>query len=64
MREDFSDLRREYLQSPLDEVDMKANPIEQFDDWMQQATELGIDLPNAMVLATASKAGVPTARYV
>ncbi len=64
MNSDFSDVRREYLHSSLNEADMKCDPLEQFDEWLQQATREGIDLPNAMVLATVSRDGIPTARYV
>ncbi len=64
MNSDFSDVKREYLYSSLNEADMKCDPLEQFDEWLQQATREGIDLPNAMVLATVSREGMPTARYV
>jgi len=64
MNSDFSDVKREYLYSSLNEADMKSDPLEQFDEWLQKATQEGTDPPNAMVLATASKAGMPTARYV
>ena len=43
---------------------MDADPIKQFNGWLQQAVDAGLDLPNAMVLATAAKDGLPTARYV
>lgn len=43
---------------------MNADPIKQFEEWLQQAVHGGVDLPNAAALATASKDGLPTVRYV
>ena len=43
---------------------MDADPIRQFASWFQQAIDAELDLPNAMLLATATKAGLPSARYV
>ena len=60
----FSDLRREYRHVALHEEDVCDDPIEQFQDWFRQAVELDVPLPNAMTLATATKDGKPTARYV
>ena len=62
--DDFSDLRQEYRHVALLEQDASADPIEQFKDWFGQAVEFGVPLPNAMTLATATKDGKPTARYV
>ncbi len=64
MGNSFSDLRREYRHVALHEEDVCDDPIEQFQDWFRQAVELDVPLPNAMTLATATKDGKPTARYV
>ena len=64
MSSDFFDVRREYLHGSLDESEMAADPLLQFELWLNQATHAGLDLPNAMVLATATAAGIPSARYV
>lgn len=40
------------------------NPIKQFAKWYEVALKSGITEPTAMTLATASKAGVPSARTV
>ena len=64
MSNDFSDLRREYRHVALLEQDVSANPIEQFKDWFGQAVEYGVPIPNAMALATATRDGKPTVRYV
>ncbi len=64
MKSNFSDLRREYLHASMDEAKMDADPIKQFADWFQKATDAGLDLPNAMALATATSQGAPSVRYV
>ena len=64
MNSDFSELRREYIYSAMDEANMDVDPIKQFADWFQKAVDAELDLPNAMVLATATREGAPTARYV
>ncbi len=64
MDSDFSDLRREYRHVALNEQDAMDDPVEQFKDWFRQAVEFGVPLPNAMALATATRDGKPTARYV
>ena len=64
MSADFEKLRREYKQKFLDEKNMHPDPIVQFGEWFRLAVDVGIDLPNAMVLATASNEGKPAARFV
>ncbi len=62
---DLSNLRREYQhQVELLESDVDSNPMVQFERWFQDAVAADIDLPNAMVLATAGADARPTARYV
>lgn len=48
----------------LDESDLDSDPIAQFARWMEAALEAGIELPNAMSLATADAEGRPSARMV
>ena len=57
-----ADLRRDYAQAGLDEGDLAASWLEQFDRWFGQAR--GLVEPNAVVLATATPEGVPSARTV
>src|SRR5438034_1027173 len=60
-----ADLRRDYgAGQPLLESDVLPDPIEQFARWFGDATEAGIVDANAMTLATADAAGVPSARIV
>ena len=49
----------------LNRSHLRPNPFEQFELWLNTArTDKRINLPEAMTLATASKAGVPSARIV
>ena len=64
MTNDFSDLRQEYRHVALLEQDAAADPVEQFKDWFGQAVDYGVPLPNAMALATATRDGKPTVRFV
>lgn len=61
---DFAARRREYESAGLDAGDLLPDPIEQFLRWFQEADENGQEEATAMVLSTASPAGVPSARYV
>ncbi len=58
-------LRREYqAHSELTASSAAKNPFDQFEKWFKDATEAGIDLPDAMTLATATPDGFPSARMV
>lgn len=58
-------LRRDYMQRGLDEADLLADPIAQFDAWFRDALNCpAIQEPNAMLLATVSADGQPHARYL
>lgn len=41
-----------------------SEPLELFQAWFSAATEAGVNMPEAMVLATATREGVPAARMV
>jgi pyridoxamine 5'-phosphate oxidase len=60
----ISDLRKRYSQCALDMDTMHSDPMEQFDAWFKMAIEAEFIEPNAMVLATASRSGFPSARVV
>jgi pyridoxamine 5'-phosphate oxidase len=64
MSRDISGLRQDYISKSLHENDMHKDPVTQFDSWFQEALDHGIELANAMVLATADRDGKPAARYV
>ncbi|MCY3773742.1 MAG: pyridoxamine 5'-phosphate oxidase [Gemmatimonadetes bacterium] len=61
---DLEALRREYVFGNLSEQDLDDNPFRQFDIWFADAVGAGIELADVMTVATASPAGVPTARMV
>jgi pyridoxamine 5'-phosphate oxidase len=59
-----ADLRREYTLARLDEGDVNPDPIAQFSRWFSEALAAEVEEPNAMVLATATSEGAPSARVV
>ena len=61
---DISSLRKEYKKKSLLESDADPNPIRQFQQWWDEATNAGLEEVNAMTLATASADGLPAARIV
>jgi pyridoxamine 5'-phosphate oxidase len=62
---DAGELRKEYTLSGLYRKDLSSDPFEQFKLWFAESIQTAGDRePNAMTLATASRAGVPSARVV
>src|ERR1700759_1683858 len=62
---DAAELRKEYALSGLYRKDLNPDPFEQFRLWFEESVRTAGDRePNAMTLATASKAGAPSARIV
>ena len=57
-----ADLRRDYARAGLSEDELAGTWLEQFSRWFDEAS--GLTEPNAVVLATASRDGVPSARTV
>ncbi len=57
-------LRREYASAGLDETDLAPTWHEQLVRWLADAVAAGLTEPNAVVLATATPDGVPSARTV
>lgn len=57
-------LRRRYARGELDEADVAPDPLTQFAAWLDEALAGQVAEPNAMVLATATSDGVPSARTV
>jgi pyridoxamine 5'-phosphate oxidase len=60
----IADIRKDYKMLSLSEKDVAADPIIQFTKWWNEAIASNIDEVNAMTLATATKAGKPSARIV
>jgi pyridoxamine 5'-phosphate oxidase len=48
----------------MDASDLLPDPLAQFARWLEDAREGGVELPEAMTLATADAAGRPSARTV
>jgi pyridoxamine 5'-phosphate oxidase len=61
---DLAAMRAAYARTGLDEASILPDPLEQFARWMQDAINAGLPEPNAMVVATATRDGVPSARTV
>ena len=62
MKDHLAALREEYTRAGLTEADLAPDPFAMFGRWFAEASEL--DESNAMVLATVSPAGQPSARIV
>jgi pyridoxamine 5'-phosphate oxidase len=60
----LADMRRSYGLGGLAEADLAPTWLEQFRAWLADALRAGLTEPNAMVLATASADGAPSARTV
>ncbi|HOT63881.1 MAG TPA: pyridoxamine 5'-phosphate oxidase [Dysgonamonadaceae bacterium] len=61
---DLSGFRKEYIGNVLLESQMESNPMLQFEQWMEDAIRFGMPEPNAMILATSTPEGKPSARCV
>ena len=48
----IADLRQNYTLTGLAETDVSSHPIDQFQQWFEQALEADIIEPNAMTIAT------------
>ena len=60
----IADLRKSYERAELDEGASHADPLEQFELWLQQALAAELPEPNAMTLATVGPDGRPSTRVV
>lgn len=61
---DISSLRENYVSPELLEGQVKANPIDQFQKWFDDAVAAGLREPNAMALSTCGQDGKPSSRIV
>jgi len=57
-------LRKSYEQGELDEASAAAQPLRQFELWLEQAIQGQLPEPNAMTLATVGADGRPSTRIV
>lgn len=60
----LADLRRNYSLGGLSEAEAGDDPFALFRTWFEQALAAGFHEPNAMVLATSTSDGRPSARMV
>ena len=49
---------------PLRRRDLDLDPLRQLERWLAEAREAGVEMPEAMALATATAAGAPSARMI
>ena len=61
---DTANLRKEYTRAGLHETGMDPDPIVQFNAWFEKVIDANLHEPNAMILATATSDGRPSARTV
>ena len=64
MSNSIADMRQEYTRQSLDISDVSPDPIQQFNQWFEEAKNAQLPEPNAMHLATASVDGRPSGRIV
>jgi len=60
----IANLRKSYERAELDESASLADPLAQFELWLQQALSSELPEPNAMTLATVGADGRPSTRVV
>jgi pyridoxamine 5'-phosphate oxidase len=58
------EIQERAISETLDETSVDPDPIKQFQKWFDDAIADGFKLPEAMTLATATRAGKPSARIV
>lgn len=61
---ELADIRKEYRLKALDENEINRNPMQQFEQWLNEAIGAKTNEPTTMVLATATSEGIPSARIV
>lgn len=64
MTKNISAIRRDYSFESLSENNIDKDPVRLFEKWWNEALHAEIVEPNAMILATASQDGLPSARVV
>jgi len=64
LRNYLNTIRHDFAKQTLDETDVNANPILQFEKWFEEAVGAQVIDPNAMTVCTATIEGKPSARIV
>jgi len=60
----YEEFRREYTACGLTRQMLDSCPLRQFEQWLEQAVQAGLEDPTAMVLATIDEHGAPWQRIV
>lgn len=60
----INSLRHDFTRQTLDEQDVNADPVLQFEKWFKEAVDAKVNEPNAMGISTVSAAGKPSSRIV
>lgn len=58
----YAELRKDYNLAGLSEKDLARDPFRQFEKWFQEAEGAKMPEPNACVLSTCSREGMPSSR--
>lgn len=58
------DIRRDYKVGSLSKKDMPENPIKKMEEWLQEAIDKKVIEPTAIIVATSTPDGHPSARTV
>ena len=61
---DIAQLRKSYERAELDETASRADPLQQFEQWLSEAMAAEVPEPNAMTLATVGPDLRPSTRVV
>ncbi len=61
---DLNELENDYEENELNEADLLQDPFKQFDIWLEDAINEGLDDPNVMILSTVSESNRPSSRIV
>ncbi len=64
MDKNIAELRQDYTLQGLSETEIDSNPFAQFKEWFDRALSADILEPNAMMVATTTPEGKPSARMV
>ncbi len=60
----INSLRHDFAKQTLDEADVIADPVLQFEKWFKEAVDAHVNEPNAMTVSTATKEGKPSSRIL
>jgi pyridoxamine-phosphate oxidase len=61
---EIEDLRKKYSLIELNEKTVSKDPFEQFDIWFKDALNSRLPEPNAMIISTVNRTGIPSVRTV